>query len=142
MEVLDSVKQYASIIIICIYAALAKMYYNLDDSVLGVTVLFMFVVYYSASHLLKECQDNQMAADIKKIQIENDGLKRNLMQVYNMVKPVTKPPPSPHLPQQSPGGGISVPPREIPIVSQNSSSTPPQHGKPSLDDSSDPKPYA
>ena len=141
MEYFDIAKQYSYVFIIMLYVALGKLYFNFEDSLIGLSVLFMMAVQITTSNATRDMQDNQIASDIRKMQNENEGLKKNLMQVYNMVRPIHKPAPSPHLPQQSSGGGVSVPPREIPVVSQNSSSSSSQMTMPPSDPN-DTKPYA
>jgi len=118
MEYYNQVKKYIPAVVGILFAAFAYKY-DVDMNVIGGALLSMAIIY--ALSRQDGVSSNKMEADIKKMQTENEGLKTNLMKVYQIVQqgqsrsPPQAPPPLP--PRDFPPKAQSQDTPNAPIVS-------------------------
>jgi hypothetical protein len=123
-------KKHVPIIVAISFAAIAyKM--NVEKNVIVAALIAMGIIYFTSKKEGESSGLNKMEADIKKIQTENEGLKQNLIQVYNMVKSANAPPRD--MPRN-----VSAPDRQGPQKMPQSQPTP---SDPKAEDGDDGRPY-
>lgn len=122
--ILDIIQKKQPLIVIIAYALYAY-HNNMDKVMLTMSIIIMLGIYYMSAP--SGCTVDDLNKKISTLNNENNGLKQNLVQVYQMVQSQQKshmnegppPPENPNVP----------PPRELP---SKNGPPPDEEGKPYL----------
>ena len=138
MNYVKLVLPWSPLIITTIFSLISQSYFSMDKTAWIVSLLFMGIMWITTRKIYaanKVVSINTSDIELQKCKNENEKLRENLLQVYNMINKSNGPREAPPRQQQH---NTQQPPR---AELQNQSAPPVNGGSPQLVEDVDGKPY-